>query len=381
MHRSINLRIAHVQTILFSVIVFPLLTVAAVEDLPSIGVETTVYMGDRMLEQRTGFYDQCLTSRKTLYFRKIESQECLVSSQEFVEKCCSMFPAGTWTIPKGGVLCPIDAESKQKRYREVNFYAYRGVDGSGKEKWGEQFWELREKRKRKSLHYITSELDVVKLPSAEFDEVFSKTWSAVEAKVNKGVTVCALDVLEVLEDTSSLEKLNALDSEGAVEMVNDLEVDTRDIFAGKGEFRYRGLTGADESDASWSGSTRYSFGYGDIKQVGASTLLTGRTEYDDVGPLTLWGDLSFEDAFESSTPYRISKTSLQRSIEYAGKSGEVLTFIYSEYSDGMARDAFTREFTIDISEDTVGAFKGAIFEVLKATNSRITYKVIKHFPN
>ena len=46
----------------------------------------------------------------------------------------------------------------------------------------------------------------------------------------------------------------------------------------------------------------------------------------------------------------------------------------------MARGAFTREFRIDISEGNIGAFKGAVFEVIEATNATITYKVLRHFP-
>ena len=50
------------------------------------------------------------------------------------------------------------------------------------------------------------------------------------------------------------------------------------------------------------------------------------------------------------------------------------------FTNGLARDAFTREFSIDLSEDNTGAYKGAVFEILKATNSTIEYKVIRNFP-
>jgi hypothetical protein len=74
-----------------------------------------------------------------------------------------------------------------------------------------------------------------------------------------------------------------------------------------------------------------------------------------------------------------SKNALQQTIEYAGKSGTVLKFVYSEFADSMARDAFTREFQIDLSEGTTLAYKGAVIEVENATNSQITYKVIRNF--
>ena len=73
------------------------------------------------------------------------------------------------------------------------------------------------------------------------------------------------------------------------------------------------------------------------------------------------------------------ENSLQRTIEYAGKSGSQLKFFYSEFQQGMARDAFNREFEIDISEGNTIAYKGAVLEIIEATNSTITYKVVRHF--
>jgi hypothetical protein len=34
--------------------------------IPSVGEETTVYLGDRMTVQKTGYYQSCLTAKKTL---------------------------------------------------------------------------------------------------------------------------------------------------------------------------------------------------------------------------------------------------------------------------------------------------------------------------
>jgi hypothetical protein len=74
-----------------------------------------------------------------------------------------------------------------------------------------------------------------------------------------------------------------------------------------------------------------------------------------------------------------SENSFQQTIEYAGKSGSTLKFIYSEFKNDFARDAFTREFTIDTDEGNIGAYKGAVFEVIEATNASIRFKVIRHF--
>ena len=69
----------------------------------------------------------------------------------------------------------------------------------------------------------------------------------------------------------------------------------------------------------------------------------------------------------------------QQTIEYAGKNGNVVKFIYTEFVDDMIRDAFTREFQIDLEEGPVAAYKGMVFEVSEASNAQITYKVIRHF--
>ena len=45
----------------------------------------------------------------------------------------------------------------------------------------------------------------------------------------------------------------------------------------------------------------------------------------------------------------------------------------------MVRDAFTREFEIDLNDGTTVAYKGAIFEIIEANNATIKYKVIRHF--
>ena len=82
----------------------------------------------------------------------------------------------------------------------------------------------------------------------------------------------------------------------------------------------------------------------------------------------------------SSEPFfGYSANSFQQTIEYAGRSGDVLKFIYSEFADGYARQAFTREFQVDLSQGKVAAYKGAVIEIESASNASITYKVVRNF--
>ena len=90
--------------------------------------------------------------------------------------------------------------------------------------------------------------------------------------------------------------------------------------------------------------------------------------------------LSSDDFYYSSI-FRSEKDTLQRVIEYAGKKGSIVKFIYSEFKDEIIRNAFTREFEIDLNDGNTVAYKGCIFEIIKVDNATIKYKVLKHFEN
>ena len=76
-----------------------------------------------------------------------------------------------------------------------------------------------------------------------------------------------------------------------------------------------------------------------------------------------------------------TKDSFQRVIEYGGKKGTIIKFIYSEFKDDMIRDAFMWEFEVDLNDGNTVAYKGCVFEIIKVDNASITYIVIRHFQN
>ena len=90
--------------------------------------------------------------------------------------------------------------------------------------------------------------------------------------------------------------------------------------------------------------------------------------------------LSTKDVYYK-TIFTSQQDSFQRVIEYAGKKGSIVKFIYSEFKDEMARDAFTREFEIDLNDGMTVAYKGSVFEIIEANNATITYRVVRHFKN
>jgi hypothetical protein len=80
-----------------------------------------------------------------------------------------------------------------------------------------------------------------------------------------------------------------------------------------------------------------------------------------------------------SIELKSAMNSLQQSIEYMGRDGNSVKFVYSEFMDGMARSAFTREFIVDLTKGNTLKFKGAGVEILNATNTTIDYKVMDYF--
>lgn len=71
--------------------------------------------------------------------------------------------------------------------------------------------------------------------------------------------------------------------------------------------------------------------------------------------------------------------SLVQSIEYNGRSGNEVNFTYREFTNSMARSAFTTDFKVDLSEGNRVTYKGAEFEIVDAGNNKIDYKVISYF--
>ena len=337
------------------------------ENLPDVGEEQTVYLGDKMLEQRFGYYVQCLTPKQELVFAQTSNeQECLKSTERFEKKCCI---DGIRKIDEGGLLCPRPGAGKHPQYSGENFYSFERRDGTEQTKMS---WTLRENKKNKRWYQEPAGAKVVDLPKEEFDKAFvpQRIFDVELLKMEQGVRICK----EFARDYFQTEGQNRVDSGSIKTKYQQDQTEVPETFSGGGSRAVTLLNDGNNLSVtqkwSWDGVT-------------FDPLVNDPIWVKDGGrkQLSLIHDLTFEEAFDESRPYRIKKDSLQQSIEYAGRTGDVLTFIYSEFTGGMARDAFTREFRIDLSEGSMGAFKGAVFEVLKASNATITYKIVRHFPD
>lgn len=77
-------------------------------------------------------------------------------------------------------------------------------------------------------------------------------------------------------------------------------------------------------------------------------------------------------------PFR-SLNDFQQTLIYSGRVGEKIKISYREFSNSMARDAFTNDAEYDLSQSNIIAYKGARVEVLEANNQEIKYRVISNF--
>lgn len=74
-----------------------------------------------------------------------------------------------------------------------------------------------------------------------------------------------------------------------------------------------------------------------------------------------------------------SPTSFQQTLIYNGRIGNQIALGYREFKEDMARPAFSNDPVYDLNASKVVGYKGARIEVIKATNSSITYKVLSGF--
>lgn len=76
-----------------------------------------------------------------------------------------------------------------------------------------------------------------------------------------------------------------------------------------------------------------------------------------------------------------SEDSFQQTLLYSGRIGDKINISYREFSNNMARDAFTNSVEYDLSASNTIGYKGALIEVIEADNQSIKYKLIRNFPD
>lgn len=75
----------------------------------------------------------------------------------------------------------------------------------------------------------------------------------------------------------------------------------------------------------------------------------------------------------------MSQNDFQQTLIYSGRVGNTIKISYREFSNNMARDAFTNDAEYDLSSSNIIAYKGARLEIIEADNEKIRYKVLSNF--
>jgi hypothetical protein len=84
--------------------------------------------------------------------------------------------------------------------------------------------------------------------------------------------------------------------------------------------------------------------------------------------------------YERMTYVDPTAPAFEQELVYNGRAESILKFLYREFVTGTARPAFTQDVQYDLNEGNVIGFKSARLQVIEATNTSITYKVLAHFP-
>lgn len=69
----------------------------------------------------------------------------------------------------------------------------------------------------------------------------------------------------------------------------------------------------------------------------------------------------------------------RQELIYRGKSGSILSFVYRELKDDQSYPTLSLDFHIDLADGPLFSLRGARVEVVDATNSRLTYRIISTF--
>lgn len=70
------------------------------------------------------------------------------------------------------------------------------------------------------------------------------------------------------------------------------------------------------------------------------------------------------------------QSSSSSELIYSGKAGNVIKIVYREYTNDLARPAFTQDLQYDLNETKIIKFKNTTIEVLRVTNQEITLRVL-----
>ena len=100
-------------------------------------------------------------------------------------------------------------------------------------------------------------------------------------------------------------------------------------------------------------------------------------ERDVVMTATIGSPMTIVDLEYRNNVYGNVRDKFESGLTYSGKAGTVLKIVYREFSNDMARPAFTQDLQYDLSESDTIRFRQLAIKVLHATNQEISFKVLE----
>lgn len=88
--------------------------------------------------------------------------------------------------------------------------------------------------------------------------------------------------------------------------------------------------------------------------------------------------MGIEAKISDAEQIEFSPVANKQELLYIGGNSKSISILYREFTGDYIKAAFPQEYKYDISEDKIIGFKGARIEVIKANNTEIAYRVIKH---
>lgn len=85
--------------------------------------------------------------------------------------------------------------------------------------------------------------------------------------------------------------------------------------------------------------------------------------------------------FDLGKSQALGTPSFKQELIYNGRSGDTIRVLYREIAGDIMRAPFTQEAQYDLKDGNTIGFKGARIEVLEASNTSLSYKVLESFPS
>lgn len=110
-------------------------------------------------------------------------------------------------------------------------------------------------------------------------------------------------------------------------------------------------------------------------------LMLGSAKGSDLCVITIFNAAAcYSGDYERRQKVSSHGTSFQQTLIYSGRIGNKIHISYREFSNNLARPAFSNDVVYDLEASKIIGYKGARVEVISADNDSIKYRVLKNFP-